>query len=108
MPRYMDTIGGVSSYFEHDSKAGKSIINHVQDVEPFIEFNKHAAEKLDKRQDWWFVGTIPDTVVLQWANECNAKPYSRKWRRYATKQLNKAEYRKLNPNKVRLDSKDDR
>ena len=102
MGRILDTLDGVTTTFDYDAKEGKTILNHIQDVEPFIEFNQHAAEHHKPSQNWWYVGTIPDTIVLQWAQECNASPYSRKWRRYAAKQLNKTEYRKLNPNKIRL------
>jgi len=102
--RELDTIDGVTTLFEHDSKEGKNILKQIQDVEPIIEYN--AAARIDKRKDWWFIGTIPDTTVMKWAVECNAKPYSRTWRRYAAKQMNSAEYRKLNPNKIRLDTRE--
>jgi hypothetical protein len=104
--RHLGTDYGVRTDFAHDSKTGKNILRHVQDVEPYLQFNAHAAQHLDKSKNWWFVGTIPDAVILQWAEECKAKPYSRKWRRYAEKQLNKPEYRKLNPNKIRLGTRE--
>lgn len=106
--RLMDSLDGVSTYFEHDSKAGQNIFTHIQDVEPFVDWNKHAAPHLDKKEDYWFVGRIPDTVILQWAAECGAKPYSKTWQAYAAKQLNKAEYAKLNPNRIQLDTREGR
>jgi hypothetical protein len=104
--RLLDMHDGVATYFEHDAKEGRNIFTHIQDVEPFVEWNKHAGEHLDKRENWWFVGTIPDTVVLQWAKECDAKPYSKKWRHYAAKKMNDPDYRKLNPNKIKVSTKE--
>ena len=102
MSKYMDTLDGVTTYFEHDSKARKTILNHVQDVEPFIEMNKYLAEKLDKKKTRWFIGHTPDTLHLKWQEECGHKVYSKEWMRYAAKQMNKPEYRKFNPNGVKL------
>lgn len=93
---------GVVERFHHDPATGKNIIEHIQDVEPFIEHNKIRAASLDKSQTWWYVGTIPDSIIMRWSNECKARPYSRKWRRYAQKQLNKREYRKFNVNNIKL------
>ena len=104
--RLLDNIGGVQTYFAHDERTGKNILKHVQDVEPIIANNAAAAESLNKKDDWWFVGTIPDSVVMQWSTECGAKPYSRGWRAYAAKRMNEAEYRKLNPNRIRLDARE--
>lgn len=97
-----DPLSKITRHMATDREAGKNVINSVMDVEPFIDWNKAAAEKLDKRGDWWFVGTIPPIIVELWANECGAKPFTREWQNYAAKQLNLPDYRKLNPNNIRL------
>ncbi len=101
-----DPVTGIRQVFRFDHQTNKSIVEHIQDVEPILDHNHRMAQGLDRRQDWWFVGTIPDSVVIKWAVECNAKPYSKKWRKYAAKQLNSAEYAKLNPNRIRVAEKD--
>ena len=97
-----DPLTGTQTFFEHDAKTGQSIIETVQDVEPLLERSKHVADNLNKKQDWWPIGTIPDSLIIKWSQECGAKPYSKEWHIYAMKQLNSVEYRKCNPNKVRL------
>ena len=98
----IDPLTGTKTYFEHDPKTNQNIIEHVQDVEPIIERNKHLAEGLNKKEDWWYIGSIPDTLILQWATECGYKPHTRGWQNYAIKQMNKSEYSKLNPNRIKL------
>ncbi len=96
---------GEGRRFHYDRQSNRSIIEHVQDVEPILDFNRAKAPTLDRRADWWFIGTIPNGICLQWSTECGHKPYSKGWREYAAKQLNKAEYAKLNPNRVRLETR---
>lgn len=97
-----DPLTGTQTYFEHDKATGINTIETVQDVESRIERSKLLAEGLDKKADWWPIGHIPDSMIIKWSQECGAKPYSKEWHEYAMKQLNSVEYRKLNPNKVRL------
>lgn len=98
----VDPLTGIQTFFEYDPKTGKNTIETVQDVEPLIERSKLVAGNLDKKQDWWPIGTIPDSMIIKWSQECGAKPYSKEWHEYAMKQLNSAEYAKLNPNRVKL------
>lgn len=105
MRRLVDTDPYTGMQTFHTYEGGKNILETVQDVEPILERTAHLAAGLDKKKDWWYVGTIPDTIVLQWAQECGAKPYSKEWQRYAMKQMNRSEYRKLNPNKIQLDTR---
>lgn len=103
--RLLDSSGGIDTYFSHDSNTGKNVLKSVQDAEPFIEHNKRMAEGLNKKKDWWFVGSIPNNIIIKWSQECGHKPYTKGWQLYANKQLNSTEYRKLNPNKIQLNTK---
>jgi len=94
----------MSTYFAHEN--GKNIFKTVEhDVQPILDFNQRAAEKLDKKKDRWFVGTIPNSICMQWAKESNSRIFSREWHKYAMKQLNNPDYRKLNPNRIRLNDR---
>ena len=97
-----DPLTGTQTYFEHDHVTGKSIIETVQDVDPLIDRSKMLAGTLNKKEDWWAVGSIPDSMIVKWSQECGAKPYSKEWHKYAMKQLNSREYAKFNPNRIKL------
>jgi len=97
-----DPFTGITDYFYTDSETGKNIIKSVQDVNPILEANMRAQGQLDRTKNRWYVGTIPQIKVLEWSQQCGHPPYSRGWHDYAVKQLNKAENRKLNPNKIKL------
>ena len=100
MKKVLDTVGDVTTVFHRDR--GSTILEHIQDVEPILEENKARAALHDPRQEWWFIGKIPNATLLKWTNECGKRFLSREWHEYARKQLNKSDYRKLNPNKIRL------
>jgi len=102
MKRLIDNSNGVKTYHSYDSNTGQNVIESVQDVEPFFERSKVLAEGLNKKEEWWYIGSIPDVVIMQWAKECGHKPYSKGWTQYAMKQLNDRDYRKLNPNNIKL------
>jgi len=93
---------GITSYFEHDPINQKNTIKYVQDIEPVINLNKFEGQALDKKRSWWKVGTIPNVIIMQWAQECGHPAYSKEWQEYATKQLNNSDYQKLNVNKIKL------
>lgn len=97
-----DPLTGVTTYFEHDPKTGKNTIETVQDVSSHVERSKMLAKGLNKKEEWWPIGHIPDSIILKWSQECGAKPHTKEWQEYAIKQLNSSEYRKFNQNKVRL------
>ena len=104
MKRLLDTdpLTGVKTYHEYDSATGQNVIESVQDVEPFFDRSKLLASGLNKKEEWWPIGTIPDILIVQWAKECGAKPYSKQWHVYAMKQLNSSDYSKINPNRIKL------
>ena len=97
-----DPFTGIKTYFEHDPLTNKNTLRYEQDIEPIIESNKHDAQFLDKKKSFWKIGTIPNNIVMQWSQECGHLPYSKEWQEYAKKQLNLSDYRKFNPNKIRL------
>ena len=97
-----DPFTGITTYFDHDAETQKNTLRYEQDIEPVIEANKHDAQFLDKKKNFWKIGTIPNNIIMQWSQECGHAPYSKEWNEYAKKQLNLADYRKFNPNKIKL------
>lgn len=57
----------------HFDSNGKDLaIEHVQDVEPILEFNK-ALRGEDQRSDWGrHVASIPNVIYVRWLNEAHA------------------------------------
>jgi len=104
MSRFLDhnEFTGITTHMTTDQKLGLNIIESVMDVEPIIDFNREAAEKHDKTQNWWFVGSIPPILCEKWAQECGHRIFSKGWQEYSIKQLNSHNYRKLNPNNIKL------
>ena len=97
-----DPLTGVTTYFETDQENQKNLITYSQDIDPFLDFNKHMAGKLDKKEEYWYVGSIPDVIIMKWSHECGHKPYTKEWQEYAMKQLDSTEYRKFNQNKIKI------
>lgn len=97
-----DPVYGRTSYLHTDSVTGDAVIESVQDCEDIVKFNAAAAEIHNPRNDWWFIGSIPLEVCMQWALESNTKPFTKPWQKYAKKQIQLPEYRKLNPNNIKL------
>lgn len=86
----------------HDTEPGKAVVNSIQDVEPYIEHNKRLAGKLNKKETWWYIGTIPNVLLVRWARESGLKMYTKEWQKYVIKQLNKPEYKQFNVNRIKL------
>lgn len=78
------------------------VIESIQDADDIIDFNAKAAEKFDKRKDWWLIGSIPLTLCQQWARESATKVFTKEWQEYAKKQMNDPDYAKLNQNRIKL------
>jgi hypothetical protein len=97
-----DPFTGITTYMEHDPLTGKNTVQYSQDVENIFNQNKIEAEQFNKKRSWWKIGTVPNNIVLQWSHECGHPPYSKEWQEYAKKQLNLSDYRKLNPNNIKL------
>lgn len=96
-----DPLTKTESYLHSDSD-GNMVIQAVQDAEDIIDHNARMAENLDKKADWWFIGSIPLQICVQWAQESSTKVFTKEWQAYAKKQMQLPEYRKLNPNRIRL------
>lgn len=92
----------MESYFHGVDDNGMAIIETVQDAEDIVNYNAEAAKVFDKKDDWWFIGSIPLAICQQWATESGTKVFTKSWQEYARTQLNMPEYGKLNPNKVKL------
>ncbi len=60
------------------------------------------ADNLDKKSNWWRIGSIPLVTCMEWAKESNTRPFTREWQAYAKKKLNSSEYAKLNPNRIKI------
>jgi len=56
-----------------DSNGQDMAIEHVQDVEPILEWNK-AARREEQHSDWGrHIARIPDVIYLKWFDEEHAK-----------------------------------
>ena len=100
--RFLDKSNGITTNWAFDRDKNRNILEMVQDVEPILEFNQRAAGMLDKKQEWWFVGSIPLVICQQWATESGTTVFSKEWQEYARKQMNSSEYSKLNPNRIKM------
>lgn len=81
---------------------GKAVVESIQDCEPILELNKAEAGQLDRKKDYWKIGTIPLITCFEWAKESGTRPFSAGWMEYAKKQLNLPDYAYLNPNRIKL------
>ena len=105
MPSYLldhDPLTSTKNVLHTDHVTGEMVIESIQDAEAVVEYNARMAPHLDKKQDWWFVGSVPLQVCQQWAQESGTRVFTRDWQEYAKKQLQMPEYRKLNVNNIRL------
>ena len=100
-----DRLTGMTQVFHHDADTGRNTIEHIQDVEPYVEHTAIRARGVVKKEPMWYVGTTPESLHIQWAKECGFRPWSQGWREYAVKQMNRREYRKFNPNALRMREK---
>jgi hypothetical protein len=56
-----------------DSNGQDLTVEHVQDVEPILDWNK-AARGLEQKSDWGrHVARIPNVIYVQWLDEEHAK-----------------------------------
>lgn len=88
--------------FLHVDREGTAVLESIQDVEDIFEENKSKADQLDKKNDWWFIGTIPNQVCFQWAQESGTRIYSKEWMEVAKKKVQLPENSKMNPNRIKL------
>lgn len=97
----VDPLTGVEENIYLDG-TGKAVIESIQDCEPILEYNAQMAGYLDKKADWWRIGSIPLSICVEWAKECGTRPFTKEWQEYAKKKMNHSDYSKLNPNRIRI------
>ncbi len=86
----------------HFEKDGRQIIETIQDCTDVVEYNRSLEGNLDKKKDWWHIGSIPLATCQKWAQESGTRVFSKEWQEIAKRNMNLPEYRKLNPNRVRV------
>lgn len=86
----------------HLDGTGRAVIESIQDVEGILEMNALEAEFFDKRRDYWKVGSIPLSFCFDWARETGTRPFTREWQNAIKRFLHDRDFRKLNPNNIRL------
>jgi hypothetical protein len=86
----------------HLDGTGRAVIESIQDVEDSIRFNEFMGERLDKKDERWFVSHIPNHLCLKWSQECGSKPFTKEWVEYAKKKVQDRDFSKLNPNNIKL------
>lgn len=86
----------------HLDGTGNAVIESIQDVEDSIRFNQFMGDRLDKKNERWFVSNIPNHLCVKWAQECKSKPFTKEWIDYAKKKVMHRDFSKLNPNRIRL------
>ena len=88
--------------YMHLDGTGQAVIESIQDVEDNFNFNQAMAEKHNPKKDMWFVSNIPSSLCLKWSQECGAKPFTKEWQAYAIEKVQERDFRKLNPNNIKL------
>lgn len=91
-----------TTQFLHIDTDGTAVLESIQDVDDILDFNQRAANLLDKKKEMWFLGTIPLQLCQKWAEESGTRVFSREWMQVAKLNVQKPEYRKLNPNNIKL------
>lgn len=69
-----DPIARTSTWHEYDWQSGKTYIEEVQDVKPFLERNKRLqrsgiSEARKKATGWAHIASIPNTVIVKLKRE---------------------------------------
>ena len=73
-----DRQARIATYHHYDDLTDKTVIETVQDVEPYLDFNKtmqneHSIAEQARKRDLVRVGSIPITVQYQWMKEYGIK-----------------------------------
>jgi len=67
-----DPLQGLRSVFHYDTDTDETVIETVQDVEPYLERNKNLRNNPELRAEdpeMWHVASIPAGVQLLWRKE---------------------------------------
>lgn len=96
-----DPKTGITEYW-HDGDAEQAVIQSIQDCEDIILYNESMRGHLNRKADWWHIGSIPLATCQKWAQESGTKVFSKSWQEIAKRKINDPDYRKLNPNRIRV------
>jgi len=100
--RFVDYDPGTKTTTYLHSSDERYVLEAVQDVEGILEYNQEIARNHDKKKERWFIGTIPLQICQQWAQESSTKVFTKPWVEYAKKRVQNPDFRKLNPNNIKL------
>ena len=101
IPFDYDLLTSTKQYL-HVDEDGTAVLESIQDVNDIFEHNKQKSEYLDKKKDLWFVGTIPNSICLKWAQESGTRIYSKEWLEFVKKKVQLRENQKMNPNRIKF------
>ncbi len=70
----VDPLTGIETWHHFDTTTGLTTIETVQDVEPYLEYNKFRRndddyKKQGMKNEFWHVARIPIVVQEQWLRE---------------------------------------
>lgn len=96
----VDPLHGTSCWFEYDHSSKQIRLTHEQDVTPFLDLNKAAANDDDKTKrgikgDWWKYASIPAVVEIEWMNKYGITLDNPAHRKKVFDLLNHPDYRYL-------------
>lgn len=82
MKRILSQENGITEIFHHDEQTDESVIETIQDVEPYLETAKAMRNDADYskegiKRDWWHIGHIPDSIILKMRYEDGVNIYDR-------------------------------
>jgi hypothetical protein len=67
-----------------------------------VEYNASLEGNLNRKSDWWHIGTIPMATCIKWAEESGTRIFTRDWQAVAKRKVQDPDYRKLNVNNIKL------
>lgn len=101
-----DHESGVATYHHYDHSNGNTIIESVQNIEPYLENNKQLILNSDKskqiKNNWWHVACIPIGVQYQWMQKHGVNIWKKEHRKAVFKLLNDPDYKYLKTTNGRI------
>jgi hypothetical protein len=82
MKRILSQSDGITEIFHHDEQTNESVIETVQDVEPYLEVasilrNDDSYSKDGIKRDWWHFAHVPNIVIDKMLNEDGVNFYDK-------------------------------
>lgn len=92
----IDPLSGVRTDFIDHADNEFKIVSSM-DAQPVLDNVKRLKDHQQSTVGHGFrlAGSVPMTIVHQWAIESNTRPFSKEWHEYAKKKLNSNEFRNL-------------